>query len=202
MDKGVIFRRKKAGDGFPKSIPEGTVVPLRPSGTIGIFQEIISQIQGSKFDDGYIIHQIVQDVKKLGEKTALHYVLNFSPSKLGKLGFLGLRKLAIIRRDHPSEFEKILGEKRQIKTRSNSQKNQGGIRITNIEDMYAFVQKYEPTETLTAQRIYSVKCNICGEAKDFRAASTIADFGNNHLRKHGKLDISILVTEKQNVLNL
>jgi len=69
-------------------------------------------------------------------------------------------------------------------------------RITDIQELYAFIQKYEATESLTAQRIYSVKCNICGEAKDFRAVSTLADFGRNHIRKCGKLDISVTVTRK------
>ena len=69
-------------------------------------------------------------------------------------------------------------------------------RMRDMMEVWEFVQRYEPSETLTAQRIYSVKCHVCGEAKDFRCASTVADFAANHLRKHGKLDISILVTEK------
>ncbi|MCD6241956.1 hypothetical protein J7K27_10705 [Candidatus Bathyarchaeota archaeon] len=70
------------------------------------------------------------------------------------------------------------------------------IRMRDMLEVWGFVQKWEPTESLTAQRIYSVKCHICGEAKDFRCASTVADFAANHLRKHGKVDISVLVTEK------
>ena len=72
------------------------------------FEKIIRRIQGTEFDDGYIIHQIRYDVERLGEARATRYLFDFSPSKLGRLGYLGLRKLAIIKRDYPEKFEKLL----------------------------------------------------------------------------------------------
>ena len=72
------------------------------------FNEVIRGLKGSEFDDGYIIGQIVNDVDRLGWETATHYLMNYSPSKLGNLGLLGLRKLAQIRRDHPEKFKELL----------------------------------------------------------------------------------------------
>lgn len=72
-----------------------------------LVDEIISKIRGSKWDDGYIIEQIKHDFDLLGEDIAMHYAKNFSPSKLGRMGYLGLRKLAIIRRDDPEFFKEL-----------------------------------------------------------------------------------------------
>jgi len=72
------------------------------------FNEVIRRIQGSEFDDGYIIQQIVSDIERVGWETATEYLMSFSPSKLGRLGLLGLRKLAQIKRDHPEQFRRIV----------------------------------------------------------------------------------------------
>jgi len=88
-------------------------------------------------------------------------------------------------------FNELLNVYKSIK--NNNSRN---TRITTLEDLDDFVQKYEPYEDLTAQRIYSVKCNICGEAKDFRAVDSVRNFALNHERKHGKIDISVMVTRK------
>ena len=72
------------------------------------FNKVTRKIRGSKFDDGYIVEQIVNDVCRLGFRTATKYLLNFSPSKLGQLGLYGLRKLAQIRRDNPEEFQRLI----------------------------------------------------------------------------------------------
>lgn len=70
--------------------------------------KIIDILKGSNHDDGYILFQIRNDVEKLGFDVAIRYAKRFSPSKLGRLGYLGLRKLAKIRRDHPEFFKKIM----------------------------------------------------------------------------------------------
>ncbi|HDN18071.1 MAG TPA: hypothetical protein ENF41_03320 [Candidatus Bathyarchaeota archaeon] len=72
------------------------------------FNKVIKRIKGTEFDDGRIIYQIVNDVMRLGWRDATHYLLNFSPSKLGELNLLGLRKLAQIRRDYPEKFRKLI----------------------------------------------------------------------------------------------
>lgn len=72
-----------------------------------MFERIIKRIKGSKWDDGYVIDQIQHDIKQLGEEVAWQYVQRFSPSKLGQLGYLGLRKLAIIKRDDPEFWNEI-----------------------------------------------------------------------------------------------
>jgi len=81
----------------------------------GIFESIIGIIRGSKWDDGYIINQILSDVLALGENTAWQYVNKLSPSKLGKMGYLGLRKLAIIKRDDPEFWNKITNKLTLVK---------------------------------------------------------------------------------------
>jgi len=72
------------------------------------FNKVIKRIKGTEFDDGRIIYQIVNDVMRLGWRDATHYLLNFSPSKLGELNLLGLRKLAQIRRDYPENFRNLI----------------------------------------------------------------------------------------------
>ena len=72
------------------------------------FESVIQKIEGTEFDDGYIVRQILYDVERLGEEKATHYLFTMSPSKLGRLGFLGLRKLAQIKRDYPEKFERLL----------------------------------------------------------------------------------------------
>jgi len=81
---------------------------------MGFLEFIIRKIRGSQFDDGYIIEQIASDVSRIGsDELAIHYVENFSPSKLGRMGFIGFRKLAQIRRDHPEIWRKWMEEFRQ-----------------------------------------------------------------------------------------
>ena len=70
-------------------------------------EKVAEILMQNKLHDGYIEAQLKHDVERLGSEKAKYYVLSFSPSKLGRLGFLGLRKLAIVRRDHPDVFEKI-----------------------------------------------------------------------------------------------
>lgn|GEM_PF-2944213 len=72
------------------------------------FNKVVEKLRGSEFDDGLIVYQIVNDVERLGWETATQYLMNFSPSKLGKLNLLGLRKLAQIRRDHPEKFKELI----------------------------------------------------------------------------------------------
>ena len=72
------------------------------------FGKVVKRIEGSKFDDGYIVSQILYDVERIGEERATQYLFSFSPSKLGQLGYLGLRKLAVIKRDEPEEFERLI----------------------------------------------------------------------------------------------
>ena len=72
------------------------------------FNKVIKRIRGTEFDDGLICDQIANDVVRLGWRDATHYLLNFSPSKLGTLKLKGLRKLAQIRRDHPEKFRKLI----------------------------------------------------------------------------------------------
>ena len=72
------------------------------------FNKVAEKLKGSQFDDGVIVYQIVNDVERLGWETATQYLMNFSPSKLGKLNLLGLRKLAQIRRDHPEKFKELI----------------------------------------------------------------------------------------------
>ncbi|RLI83885.1 hypothetical protein DRP04_00200 [Archaeoglobales archaeon] len=76
---------------------------------------IVKKIRNTDFDDGYIVQQILCDVNQLTPKTAKRYVTEFSPSKLGRLGCLGLRKLAIIKRDHPEIWNQWLQEYEQMK---------------------------------------------------------------------------------------
>ena len=65
------------------------------------------KLPASDFDDGYLINQVKQDIQQLSsEEKALWYTENFSPSKLGKLRLLGLRKLAQIVRDYPEIWER------------------------------------------------------------------------------------------------
>ena len=71
------------------------------------FNKVIRRLKGSKYDDGLIIYQLVDDVERLGWETATRY-LDFSPSKLGRLRLLGLRKLAQIKRDDPEFFKKLV----------------------------------------------------------------------------------------------
>jgi len=70
-------------------------------------EKIMQVIRKNGLDDGYIETQIKYDIERLGSNIAKDYVVRFSPSKLGKLGFLGLRKLAQIKRDHPEIFDEI-----------------------------------------------------------------------------------------------
>ena len=72
------------------------------------FNKVIKRIRGTEFDDGLICEQIANDVVRLGWRDATHYLLNFSPSKLGTLRLKGLRKLAQIRRDHPEKFKELI----------------------------------------------------------------------------------------------
>ena len=72
------------------------------------FKKILERIEGSEFDDGYIIEQLIADIGSLGAERAASYLFRFSPSKLGRLGYLGLRKLAKIRRDHPEKFRELI----------------------------------------------------------------------------------------------
>jgi len=68
------------------------------------FADFIEKIKGTPIDDGYIVTQIAEDVEELGETVATHYVMNFSPSKLGVLGYLGLRKMSQLKRDNQKMF--------------------------------------------------------------------------------------------------
>jgi len=72
------------------------------------FLAVAKALEGTKYDDGLVVQQILSDVEKIGAEKATQYVLRFSPSKLGRLGLLGLRKLAIIKRDNPEDFKKII----------------------------------------------------------------------------------------------
>ena len=72
------------------------------------FEKVVKRLRGSKYDDGYIIDQVISDLQQLTPEQATRYVLEFSPSKLGRLGYLGLRKLAIIRRDDPEFFRYLI----------------------------------------------------------------------------------------------
>ena len=68
-----------------------------------------------QYDDGYLFNQVMADLDQLTLKQAEHYVQNFSPSKLGRLGFLGLRKLAMIKRDEPDNWKAWEREYQKLK---------------------------------------------------------------------------------------
>ena len=70
-------------------------------------EKVMEIIRKNELDDGYMEDQLKYDIERLGSELAKDYVVRFSPSKLGKLGFLGLRKLAQIKRDHPEIFDEI-----------------------------------------------------------------------------------------------
>ncbi|RLI14599.1 hypothetical protein DRO49_06065 [Candidatus Bathyarchaeota archaeon] len=74
------------------------------------WRKVLERIENSGYNDGYIVDQIKKDLEKLSGKEARKYVERYSPKKLGKLGYLGLRKLAVIRNRHPLEFRKIFSE--------------------------------------------------------------------------------------------
>ncbi|RLI76051.1 hypothetical protein DRO97_01860 [Archaeoglobales archaeon] len=52
--------------------------------------------------------RIAGDIYNLGLQKVLYLADNFSPSQLGRMGYLGCRWLAIAKRDHPNKYQKII----------------------------------------------------------------------------------------------
>jgi len=74
------------------------------------WRKVLERIEKSGYNDGYIIDQIKEDLEKISGKKAREYVEKYSPKKLSRLGYPGLRKIALIRKKHPLEFRKIFSE--------------------------------------------------------------------------------------------
>ena len=51
--------------------------------------------------------RIASDIYNLGLQKVLHLTDNFSPSQLGRMGYLGCRWLSICKRDNPQKYQKI-----------------------------------------------------------------------------------------------
>ena len=52
--------------------------------------------------------QIAHEINTLGFETAKQLAESYSPSQLGKMGYLGLRRLAQLKRDDPEKFKKVM----------------------------------------------------------------------------------------------
>ena len=58
--------------------------------------------------------RLAYDVKRLGWDTVKFLAMHYSPSQLGRMGFLGVRRLAQLRRDNPQLFETIVKELEEV----------------------------------------------------------------------------------------
>ena len=59
--------------------------------------------------------QLANEIKELGLDSVLKMSEKFSPSQLGRMGYLGARKLAIIRRDNPETYKKIVEDLKNLR---------------------------------------------------------------------------------------
>ena len=68
---------------------------------------MLARIWATDLDDGYIVHQVTNDVLRVGHVAARYFIQYRSPSWLGMANLLGLRKLAKLRRDDREKFEEL-----------------------------------------------------------------------------------------------
>ncbi|RLI80445.1 hypothetical protein DRP04_08140 [Archaeoglobales archaeon] len=61
--------------------------------------------------------KLAYDVKRLGWEQVKYLASNFSPSQLGQMGYLGVRRLAQLRRDNEQKFQKVMKELEEVVTR-------------------------------------------------------------------------------------
>jgi len=54
--------------------------------------------------------KLATDILTLGWDRVKYLANNFSPSQLGRMGHLGVRRLAQLKRDNPQKFRKVMVE--------------------------------------------------------------------------------------------
>ena len=58
--------------------------------------------------------KLAYDIYELGWQKVKYLADNFSPSQLGRMGYLGVRRLAQLRRDHPETYKKVMQELEEV----------------------------------------------------------------------------------------
>ena len=73
--------------------------------------KILKVLMDNDCDFTSVTHaRIASDIRKLGWENVCRMARSFSPSQLGRMGYLGVRWLAKIRRDDPAKFERVVRE--------------------------------------------------------------------------------------------
>ena len=58
-----------------------------------------------------VAHQkLICDIQRLGWERVKYLANKFSPSQLGRMGYLGVRRLSQLKRDEPAKFQKVMKE--------------------------------------------------------------------------------------------
>jgi len=77
--------------------------------------KILKVLMDTNCDFTSVTHaRIASDIRKLGWENVCRMARSFSPSQLGRMGYLGVRWLAKIRRDDPEKFERVMGELEKV----------------------------------------------------------------------------------------
>jgi len=58
--------------------------------------------------------KLAYDIVTLGWDTVKYLANNYSPSQLGRMGYLGVRRLAQLKRDNPQVFQKVMQELEEV----------------------------------------------------------------------------------------
>jgi hypothetical protein len=75
---------------------------------IKLEQKVLDVLVQSDYLPSSVAHKrLAGDIYNLGLSKVLYLAENFSPSQLGRMGYLGCRWLAVCNRDNPEKYQKI-----------------------------------------------------------------------------------------------
>lgn len=95
---------------------EGRPVSGKPvPGQNGSYEKILKVlVENNCLLSAAMPSKLAYDVNRIGFDRAKHLAEDFSPSQLGRMGFLGIRRLAQLRRDNPELFRKVMKELEEV----------------------------------------------------------------------------------------
>jgi hypothetical protein len=92
----------------------GSMGKGRPAPELELEKRILEVFMRNDFLPSSVVHKrLMSDIERYG-KDVLKLAYNLSPSQLGRMGLLGVRRLAQLRRDNPQRFEKVMKELKEV----------------------------------------------------------------------------------------